>query len=233
MDDKLKAKRIIEALLFASEKPLTIEQVREVLAELDPRDIRALALELKAEYENLGRSFKIYEVAGGFQMATEPTYADILKKFYKVRFRDRMSRPALETLAIIAYRQPITRADIEDIRGVNVDGVIKTLLERSLIRIIGRRDAPGRPIIYGTTKEFLERFGLNSLSELPRLSEFTEADIDLSEANLGGRNLLGEETKDGDEEVTQEDRPVGLENNRAAQREGPIEREDRPAESKE
>lgn len=178
--DKAEAKRIIEVLLFASEKPMAIEQFKEILTDLDSRDIRALALELKSEYENLGRTFKIYEVAGGFQMATEPAYAEILKKFYKAKFKDKLTRPSLETLAIIAYRQPITRADIEDIRGVNVDGVVKTLLERQLIRIVGRKDAPGRPIIYGTTKEFLDRFGLNSLSELPKLSEFTSGDIDLS-----------------------------------------------------
>lgn len=194
--DKIEARRIIEALLFASEKPITIEQIKDVLEEIDSRDIRALLMELKLEYENLGKSFKIYEVAGGFQMATEPAYAEYLKKFYKVKYKDRLSRPALETLAIVAYRQPITRADIEDIRGVNVDGVIKTLLDRSLIRIVGRKDAPGRPIIYGTTKEFLDRFGLNSLSELPRLSEFTESDL----------NLGGEEAKDGTGEITQENR---------------------------
>ena len=194
--DKIEARRIIEALLFASEKPITIEQIKDVLEEIDSRDIRAFLMELKLEYENLGKSFKIYEVAGGFQMATEPAYAEYLKKFYKVKYKDRLSRPALETLAIVAYRQPITRADIEDIRGVNVDGVIKTLLDRSLIRIVGRKDAPGRPIIYGTTKEFLDRFGLNSLSELPRLSEFTESDL----------NLGGEEAKDGTGEITQENR---------------------------
>jgi len=194
--DKIEARRIIEALLFASEKPITIEQIKDVLEEIDSRDIRALLMELKLEYENLGKSFKIYEVAGGFQMATEPAYAEYLKKFYKVKYKDRLSRPALETLAIVVYRQPITRADIEDIRGVNVDGVIKTLLERLLIRVIGRKDAPGRPIIYGTTKEFLDRFGLNSLSELPRLSEFTESDL----------NLGGEEAKDGTGEITQENR---------------------------
>jgi len=194
--EKIEAKRIIEALLFASEKPITIEQIKDVLEEVDSRDIRALLMELKLEYENLGKSFKIYEVAGGFQMATEPAYAEYLKKFYKVKYKDRLSRPALETLAIVAYRQPITRADIEDIRGVNVDGVIKTLLDRSLIRIVGRKDAPGRPIIYGTTKEFLDRFGLNSLSELPRLSEFTESDL----------NLGSEEAKDGTGEITQENR---------------------------
>lgn len=233
MDDKIQTKRIIEALLFASEKPISVEQFKEVLDDLDPRDIRALILELKDEYENLGRSFKIYEVAGGFQMATEPAYAEYLKKFYKTKFKDRLTKPALETLAIIAYRQPIARADIEDIRGVNVDGVIKTLMDRTLIRIIGRKDAPGRPIIYGTTKEFLDRFGLNSLAELPKLSEFTEQDLDLSEVDLKSENLGGEGTKDETGEITQGNRPAGLEDNRASEQQGQAECENRPAEGKE
>ena len=231
--EKAEAKRIIEVLLFASEKPISIEQFKEVLIELDSRDIRALALELKSEYENLGKTFKVYEVAGGFQMATEPTYAEILKKFYKAKFKDRLTRPSLETLAIIVYRQPITRSNIEDIRGVNVDGVIKTLLERSLIRVVGRKDAPGRPIIYGTTKEFLDRFGLNSLSELPKLSEFSEADIDLSQVDLRQENLGSEEAKDGTGEVTQGDRPTGLKDNTTSQQKGSVEFEDRSAEGKE
>lgn len=231
--EQSEAKRIIEALLFASEKPISVDQIKEVLSEFDTRDIRALLLELKSEYENLGRSFKIHEIAGGFQMATEPAYAEYLKVFYKAKFKDKLTRPALETLAIIAYRQPITRADIEDIRGVNVDGVVKTLMERTLIRIVGRKDAPGRPIIYGTTKEFLDRFGLNSLSELPKLSEFTEADIDLREVDAKVGNLGSEEAKDETGEVTQENRPAGPEDNTTAQRESPVEQEDRPSEGKE
>lgn len=219
--DRAEARRIIEALLFTSEKPITVDQIKEVLDEVDSKDIRAIILELKSEYETLGRSFKIYEVAGGFQMVTEPAFAEYLKRFYKAKSKDKLTKPALETLAIIAYRQPITRADIEDIRGVNVDGVVKTLADRLLIKIAGRKDAPGRPILYGTTKEFLERFGLSSLSELPKLSEFTEADIDLKEA------------EDGTGKIAQEDRPAGLEDNTAAQPESPVEFPDRPAEGEE
>lgn len=204
--EQTEAKRIIEALLFASEKPISVDQIKEVLTEFDSREIRTILLELKCEYENLGRSFRIYEIAGGFQMATEPVYAQHLKAFYKAKFKDKLTRPALETLAIIAYRQPITKAEIEDIRGVNVDGVIKSLAERVLVKVAGRKDAPGRPIIYSTTKEFLDRFGLNSLSELPKLSEFTEADIDLSEASSAVGNPASEEAKDGTGEVAQADR---------------------------
>ncbi|MFA5164961.1 MAG: SMC-Scp complex subunit ScpB, partial [Candidatus Omnitrophota bacterium] len=165
------AKRIIEALLFTSEKPITIEQMKEVLEEVEAKDIKAALAELQTEYETLGRSFKVYEVAGGYQMVTTPEFADYLKKFYRVKSKDKLTKPALETLAIVAYRQPITKADIEDIRGVNVDGVVKTLADRQLIKITGRKDAPGRPILYGTTKEFLDRFGLSSLNELPKLGE--------------------------------------------------------------
>lgn len=219
--DKVEGKRIIEALLFTSEKPITVDQIREVLDETDSKDIRSVLLELQAEYETLGRSFKIYEIAGGFQMVTEPVFAEYLKRFYKAKSKDKLTKPALETLAIIAYRQPITKADIEDIRGVNVDGVIKTLVDRLLIKITGRKDAPGRPILYGTTKEFLERFGLSSLAELPKLSEFTEADIDLKEA------------EDGTGKTAQKDRPIGLEDNTVSQSESPVEPADRPAEGKE
>lgn len=221
MMDKAEARRIIEALLFTSEKPITVDQIKEVLDETDSKDIRAIILELQSEYEGLGRSFKIYEVAGGFQMVTEPAFAEYLKRFYKAKSKDKLTKPALETLAIIAYRQPITKADIEDIRGVNVDGVINTLSDRLLIRITGRKDAPGRPILYGTTKEFLERFGLRSLSELPKLSEFTEADIDLKEA------------EDGTGKIAQEDRLAGLGDNTVAQPESPAEPSDRPVEGKE
>ena len=191
------AKKIIEALLFASEKPITIEQMKEVIEEIDAKDIKTALLELKSEYENLGRSFKVYEVAGGYQMVTEPAFAEYLKKFYRVKSKDKLSKPALETLAIAAYRQPITKAEIEDIRGVNVDGVIKTLADRLLIKITGRKDAPGRPILYGTTKEFLDRFGLSSLNELPKLSEFTEADIDVNELKQGLSEKGIEEAQDG------------------------------------
>lgn len=224
------AKKIIEALLFASEKPITIEQMKEVLEEVEAKDIKTAILELKSEYDNLGRSFKVYEVAGGFQMVTEPAFAEYLKKFYRVKSKDKLSKPALETLAIVAYRQPITKAEIEDIRGVNVDGVIKTLADRLLIRITGRKDAPGRPILYGTTKEFLDRFGLGSLGELPKLSEFTEADIDLNELKQGLTKKGIEEAQDGTGEVAQQDRPDRLKDSQVAQPEGASEPEDRPAE---
>ena len=165
-------KSVIEALLFASEKPLTIEQVKNVLDNLEGQQIRQLIEELRAEYEQSNRGIRITEIAGGFQMVTQPTLAVFLKKLFKGRHVERLSKPALETLAIIAYKQPVTKLEIESLRDVNVDGVVKNLLDKDLIRVAGRRKAPGRPFVFGTTRQFLEYFGLKSLEELPKIEEF-------------------------------------------------------------
>ena len=175
--EKEQSKRIIEALLFVSDKPVSLDSLREVLKDVEATELRAVIEELNSEYSSSGRSFAIKEIAGGFQMLTDPVYSKWISALYK-RPPDRLSGPALETLAIIAYRQPLTRAQIEMIRGVNVDGVLRTLEERSLIRTRGRVDGPGRPILYGTTTEFLQHFGLKSLEELPKLKEFKESDLD-------------------------------------------------------
>jgi len=171
------AKKVIEAVLFVSDRPVSIEALKDVLGEVEPALIRSMIEELNAEYSSSGRSFGIREIAGGFQILTDPCYSNWVARLYK-RPPDRLSGPALETLAIVAYRQPITRAEIEAIRGVNVDGVIHTLEERGLIRTRGRKEVVGRPILYGTTNEFLQHFGLRSLEELPKLKEFKEADLD-------------------------------------------------------
>jgi segregation and condensation protein B len=175
--DREEAKRIIEAVLFVSDKPVSIMTLKEVLKEVEPTDVRSYIEELNNEYDSSNRSFSIKEIAGGFQMLTDPVYSTWISSLYK-KPADRMTGPALETLAIIAYKQPITRSDIEIIRGVNVDGVLHTLEERSLIKTKGRVDAPGRPILYGTTTEFLQHFGLKSLEDLPKLKEFQESDLD-------------------------------------------------------
>ena len=175
--DRNKAKRIIEAVLFVSDKPVSIMTLKEVLKDIEPTEVRSCIEELNGEYNSSERSFSIKEIAGGFQMMTDPVYSTWITSLYK-RPPDRMTGPALETLAIIAYKQPLTRSDIEIIRGVNVDGVLHTLEERSLIRTRGRVDAPGRPILYGTTNEFLQHFGLKSLEDLPKLKEFQEGDLD-------------------------------------------------------
>lgn len=184
-------KSVIEALLFASEKPLTIEQARNVLDNIEASSIRNILEELKSEYEKSNRGIRITEIAGGFQMITAPNFAPFLKKLFKERHVERLSKPALETLAIIAYKQPVTKLEIESIRNVNVDGVIKNLLDKGLVRISGRKKAPGRPYVFGTTKQFLEFFGLKSLEELPRIEEFSSL---AAKTESGGIEIQNEET---------------------------------------
>jgi len=167
-------KNIIEALLFASDTPITIQKLKEIL-ELDSvRDIRKGIDDLKNHYSKTESAMTIIEVAGGFQIVSREDFASYVQKLYKGRQASRLTQRALETLAIIAYKQPITKNEIENIRGVNVDGVVRTLLERNLVSIEGRQKAPGNPLLYGTTRYFLEYFGLNSLEALPKLKEIDE-----------------------------------------------------------
>jgi len=199
-------KSVIEALLLASEKPLALEQIRVVLDNLDVAEARRLIEELKLEYEEANRGIRIAEIAGGFQMITAATFAPFLKKLFKDRNTEKLSKPALETLAIIAYKQPLTRTEIELLRNVNVDGVIKSLLDKDLIRIAGRKKAPGRPCVYGTTRQFLEHFGLKSLDDLPKIEDFSAlaekkdlVDIELEEEKKT-------EESDEPQKLTQENR---------------------------
>ena len=171
------SKKIVEALLFVSDKPVSLDTLREILKNIEATEMRAIIEDLNGEYASSGRSFAIKEIAGGFQMLTDPVYSKWISALYK-KPSDRLTGPSLETLAIIAYKQPLTRSQVELIRGVNVDGVLRTLEERNLIRSRGRLEAPGRPILYGTTTEFLQHFGLKSLDELPKLKEFQENDLD-------------------------------------------------------
>lgn len=159
--------------MFASDSPLTIKDMREAIG-VDANEIKNVVDELKKEYDDQSRSFKICEVAAGYQVITRPVYASWLKKLVKGKYEARFSGPSLETLAIIAYKQPVTRLEVESIRGVNSDGVVTTLTDKGLIKITGRKDVPGRPFVYGTTKKFLEHFGLNSLEDLPSMEEFTQ-----------------------------------------------------------
>ena len=165
--------------------------------------VRALIEELNAEYASSARSFQIKEIAGGFQMMTDPVYSKWIASLYK-RPPDKLTGPSLETLAIIAYRQPLTRSEIEAIRGVNVDGVLHTLEERGLIRSRGRLEAAGRPILYGTTTEFLQHFGLKSLEELPKLKEFKESDLDFVKAEEQSKIIdMNKERRDEHSETSQ------------------------------
>lgn len=166
-------KSILESLLFVADGPLTLDRLNEVLDGVGKEEIQSVLEELAAHFESERRGIRLVEVAGGYQMRTAKVNADWVKKLLGGR-PARMSRATLETLAIIAYRQPITKAEIEAIRGVDVDGVIGTLLERDLIRAVARKDVPGRPFLYGTTSAFLQLFNLKDLSHLPTLKEMEE-----------------------------------------------------------
>lgn len=173
MEDQ-EVKPIIEALLFVSPEPVSIERLQEVLEGIDQARIQSLLGMMANEYEQNGHGLQLVEVAGGYQLTTKQECAPWIRRLDEIRTASKLSKPALETLAIIAYKQPITRPEIEEIRGVDTSGVIKTLLERRLLKITGRREAAGRPLLYGTTKEFLGYFGLRDLSGLPSLKEFKE-----------------------------------------------------------
>jgi segregation and condensation protein B len=172
--DNTELKSILEALLFVNEKPLLVDQAKHLLQGLDAVRVRDCLVQLKEEYEAAQRGVRIVEVAGGFQMVSAAPYSEILKKFYKKQRVEHLSKPSLETLAIVAYKQPITRMEICAIRQVNCEGVIDNLTERGLIRIAGRRKTPGRPFVFGTTRQFLEYFGLRSLQDLPNMQEFAQ-----------------------------------------------------------
>jgi segregation and condensation protein B len=165
---------ILEALLFMSADPLPMNRIVSLLGAVSKQEVEHALLSLKHEYEQEGRGLHLAEIAGGYRILTKPDYAPWIKRLEKVKAPPRLSRSALESLAIIAYKQPIVRAEIEQIRGVETSGVLRTLLERKLVRIVGRKEEPGRPIMYGTTKFFLEHFGLRDLSQLPPLREVKE-----------------------------------------------------------
>lgn len=177
MENIQKIKSIIEALLIVSENGLTREELRNAISDSAPKEIEESITLLKEEYSSPERGFNIAEIAGKCRIVTKPEYMPWIANLYE-KDVDRLTGPSLETLAIIAYKQPGTRAEVEAVRGVNVGGVLKTLLDKDLIKVKGRRDAIGRPLTYGTTDKFLEIFGLNSLDDLPGLRDFTEEDLE-------------------------------------------------------
>jgi segregation and condensation protein B len=170
MDD---LKNIIESLIFVSDAPLTVDRIKNVLAVADTKEIRQALSDLAEEYDARKRGFFLSEVAGGYQFRTRPEYTEWIKRLLQPS-PFRISRAALETLAAVAYQQPVMRSDIEHIRKVDCGGVLRVLLERKLIRVMGRKEIPGRPLIYGTTKHFLELFDLKDLKNLPTLKEMEE-----------------------------------------------------------
>jgi len=166
-------KAIIDALVFVSEFPLTVDKIREVLGEVERKEIRGVLRDLMKEYDDRNGGFSLVEIAGGFQFRTRTDLAIWIKKLKGIKPM-MLTQAAIETLAVVAYRQPVVKSEIDRIRGVDVGGALKGLMEKKLVRIVGRKDVPGRPILYGTTKKFLELFNLKNLSELPTLRELKE-----------------------------------------------------------
>jgi len=163
-------KSLIESILFVSGDPVTLSVLKNT-TDFPENDLNQLLDELIIEYKQRESGVLIIEIANGYQMVTNPLYSQWLKKFTNTNTSSKLSMPSLETLAIIAYKQPIIKAELEQIRGVNSDGVIKTLLDKRLIKIMGRKEVPGKPLLYGTTHEFLQYFGIKDLTELPTLKE--------------------------------------------------------------
>ena len=178
------AKRIIENLLFITDRPLKPSRIAEVVEGVTSKQAFALIQELANEYEQTGRAIRILEIGGGFQMVTKPEYGRWVRRLYNEKMTTRLSNAALETLAIIAYKQPVTRAEMEVIRGVDVAAPLEKLLERGLVRVLGKRDTIGRPMVYGTTDEFLRLFGLNKISELPDLQVFAAKQLQEKQEDL-------------------------------------------------
>ena len=174
---------IIESLLFVAEEPLGLDKLKSILETVESKEIKAALQTLAERYESRGGGFSLYEVAGGWQLRSRPEYTPWIKRLLQPS-PQRLSKPALETLAIVAYNQPIIRADIEHIRGVDCGGVLRQLMERKLIRVLGRKEIPGRPLIYATTKLFLETFGLKDLRDLPSPREIEEM-VSAMEENVG------------------------------------------------
>lgn len=181
-------KRILEAVLFASAKPLTLNEIRKIIPGTGAKELGSLASELREEYECEGRSFELIEIAGGYQIVTRREFASWLARLELQKRARQATHSALETLAILAYKQPVSRAEIEELRGVDVSGVLSTLLERGFIKIVGKKEVAGRPFLYGTTDKFLEHFGLKSLTDLPSIGEIRT----LVEQAVRKEELLGE-----------------------------------------
>lgn len=202
MDDQ-QLKSAIEALLFIGGGPLSVERLKGIFEDASKEQIEAQLQTLKTEYDGRGAGVMLAEVANGYQLATCPEQAPWVRKFKTVKVTTRLSRPALETLAIIAYKQPVTRPEIEAIRGVNIGGLVRNLMERRLVKIVGKKDVAGRPMLYGTSVEFLQYFGLKDLAALPTLKEFQELEAgentmleDLPERERGDSEPLREEASE-------------------------------------
>ena len=192
-----KLKSILEAILFAASEPISIEQFQDALPGVGKRAIRKALTALHDEYQEIDRSFHLVEIANGYQMCTRPEYSEWIQKFYTRQVRVTLSPSALETLSIVAYKQPITRADVAAIRGVNSDSVLNSLVEKRLVRITGRKE--GRALLFSTTDEFLQQFGLKDASDLPSLDEIDEL-LTTPNGSESPQSLLPEMMEEGAEQ---------------------------------
>jgi segregation and condensation protein B len=208
---------VIEALLFSAQKPLSIREITGAVrdaeddleggtpnefARVKDAEVAAALEQLKMEYIQQGRAFQLIEKAEGWQLATDPAFAKWVRLLFPAPKPARLSAPALETLAIIAYRQPITRADVEAVRGVNIDGVLQTLMERGLVKIVGRAEIPGRPLLYETTQFFLDHFGLRNLDELPNVQELRTRNLPVARQSVASIGDAGQPASSASAEAT-------------------------------
>lgn len=200
-------KPIIEALIFAADEPLPLKQLKALIEETSDKDIQKVIDQLNVEFSQMNRAISIQMIGGGYQMVTRPNYAPWIRKFFQKRIQTRLSHAALEALSVIAFKQPVSRVEVDGIRGVNSDGVIRTLLERKLITIAGRSDGPGRPLLYKTTQEFLQHFGVNDLADLPKPKELEELmkEEAANEGERDNRNVIQINT--GDTEAVAQNLP--------------------------
>ncbi len=173
-DEEAQNRAILEALLIASDEVIGVGKLTSVIQGAGPREIRKYVEDLNEDYLRGGRSFKIIDVAGGFQFMVHPDFAPWVRRLFREKAPSRFSQASLETLAIVAFKQPVTKAEVEHVRGVAADGVLRLLLEKGFLRIAGRAEGVGRPLLYGTTRGFLKHFGLKTLSDLPKLTELEE-----------------------------------------------------------
>ena len=190
-------KRELEALLFATDAPLTTGRLRKIFPDVETKELKAAVQELQGEYDAADHAFTVVEFGGGWQIATRPAYAPVVEKLFRTRRFARLSKAGLEVLAIVAYRQPLTRLEIDEIRGVNSSGAIGTLTERNLVTVVGRSQSMGNPLLYGTTREFLNHLGLKGLAQLPELPDL-EAVVEDRErlkefAEAVGRDITADE----------------------------------------
>jgi segregation and condensation protein B len=236
-------KRVVESIVFASQKPISAKEIVAAMkgaadaakenpligafSKVKESDVFDAISALSADYAAAGHAFEIRETVAGWQLVTTPAFAPWLRQLFPESKPARLSAPALETLAILAYRQPCTRSDLEAVRGVAVDGVMQTLLDRQLIRIAGRADIPGRPLLYETTSHFMEHFGLRNLDELPNAAELRRAAVAIAEANAP---KAAEESKTADESNgASETAPAAVENAPTETTEAPAEAPEPPA----